>query len=169
MLDLGQSPAVNRDHWRLDAFGAVDHPQSWGWASLQSLPQSRFVSDIHCVTTWSRFDNRWDGVAARDLLALVVPHASARFVILHSYDGYTTNLPVEDFGSSDVILAHSWNGAPLTAEHGGPLRLVVPHLYFWKSAKWLARIEFVAQDHPGFWETRGYHDRGDPWKEERYS
>ena len=169
VLDLGKHPLIAPERWRLDAFGAVDAPRSWDWRGFEALPQSRFVTDIHCVTTWSRYDNHWEGVAARDFLALAKPQPQAKFVVLHSSDGYTTNLPLEDFAAADALLAHSWNGAPLSGEHGGPVRLVVPHLYFWKSAKWLARIEFVAQDRLGFWETRGYHERGDPWKEERYS
>ena len=138
-------------------------------AQFSAQPQSRFVSDIHCVTTWSRYDNRWEGLSTRDLLDACRPRAEARFVVLHSHDGYTTNLALEDFAAEDALLAHSWSDAPLEAEHGGPVRLVVPHLYFWKSAKWLQSIELLAEDAPGYWEVRGYHNRGDPWKEERYS
>ena len=127
------------------------------------------MSDIHCVTTWSRYDNAWDGVLTRDLLQAAHPKPDARFVVLQSYDGYTTNLSLEDFAAQDALLAHSWQGAPLTQVHGGPLRLVLPRLYFWKSAKWLQRIEFRTEDRPGFWEVRGYHNRGDPWEEQRYS
>ncbi|MDQ0472259.1 sulfite oxidase-like oxidoreductase [Labrys wisconsinensis] len=169
VLDLGLHPRVQREHWRLDVDGAVEHPVSWDWAAVEAQPQRREVSDIHCVTTWSRYDNAWDGLATRDLLDIVMPRPEARFVVLHSHDGYTTNLALEDFAAEDAILAHSWQGKPLTSEHGGPLRLVVPHLYFWKSAKWLQRIAFTGEDHPGFWEVRGYHNRGDPWTEERYS
>jgi DMSO/TMAO reductase YedYZ molybdopterin-dependent catalytic subunit len=121
------------------------------------------------VTTWSRYDNRWEGLATRDLLMACRPREEARFVVLHSHDGYTTNLALEDFAAEDALLAHSWSDEPLEQEHGGPVRLVVPHLYFWKSAKWLQSIEFLAADAPGYWEVRGYHNRGDPWKEERYS
>ena len=121
------------------------------------------MSDIHCVTTWSRYDNQWEGLATRDLLDACRPRDEARFVVLHSHDGYTTNLALEDFAAEDALLAHSWSGAPLEQEHGGPVRLVVPHLYFWKSAKWLQSIEFLAEDAPGYWEVRGYHNRGDPW------
>ncbi len=127
------------------------------------------MTDIHCVTTWSRYDNGWEGVRVRDLLDVVMPKPEAHFVVLYSRDSYTTNLALEDFAAEDAILAHSWEGAPLTREHGGPMRLVVPHLYFWKSAKWLQRIEFIAADRRGFWEERGYHNHADPWKEERYS
>ena len=127
------------------------------------------MSDIHCVTTWSRYDNQWEGLATRDLLDACRPREEARFVVLHCHDGYTTNLALEDFAAEDAILVHSWSGAPLEQEHGGPVRLVVPHLYFWKSAKWLQSIEFRAEDAPGYWEVRGYHNRGDPWQEQRYS
>jgi DMSO/TMAO reductase YedYZ molybdopterin-dependent catalytic subunit len=169
VLDLGQTPTIPLDHWRLDVDGLVDHRQSWSWPEFLSLPQSAFVTDIHCVTTWSRYDNTWQGVATRTLLDLVMPREGAAFVLLHSYDGYTTNVPLADFAADDAILAHHWNRAPLTREHGGPLRLVIPHLYFWKSAKWLKRVEFLDADRAGFWEVNGYHMRGDPWAEQRYS
>jgi len=169
VLDLGQHPNVPRERWRLDVFGAVENPVSWDWAAFQSLPQSKEVSDIHCVTSWSRYDNGWEGVLTRDVLAAAMPKPDAGFVVLHSSDGYTTNLALEDFAAENAILAHRWQGAPLAREHGGPVRLVVPHLYFWKSAKWLSRIELTSEDRPGFWEVRGYHNRGDPWTEQRYS
>jgi DMSO/TMAO reductase YedYZ molybdopterin-dependent catalytic subunit len=169
VLDLGTVPNITRERWRLDVTGAIEHPVSWNWTELEAQPQTQEVSDIHCVTTWSRYDNLWQGLATRDLLAKVLPKAEAAFVILTSYDGYTTNLPLEDFAAEDALIAHSWHGKPLTPEHGGPARLVVPHLYFWKSAKWLQKIELATRDHPGFWEVRGYHNRGDPWMEQRYS
>lgn len=169
VLDLGLHPAISRERWRLQVFGAVERPAEWDWPAFQELPQTRTVSDIHCVTTWSRLDNQWDGVLTRDLLAAVAPRADAGFVVLHGYDGYATNLSLEDFAAEDAVLAQSWQGAPLTEAHGGPVRLVVPRLYFWKSAKWLNRIEFRTADKPGFWEVRGYHNRGDPWAEQRYS
>lgn len=169
VLDLGMHPDVPTSRWRLEVFGAVERPVLWDWAGLQALPQARAVSDIHCVTTWSRYDNEWDGVLTRDLLRAVAPRPDARHVVLQSYDGYTTNLVLEDFAADGALLAHSWQGAPLAQVHGGPLRLVVPHLYFWKSAKWLQRIEFRTDDRPGFWEVRGYHNRGEPWAEQRYS
>jgi DMSO/TMAO reductase YedYZ molybdopterin-dependent catalytic subunit len=168
VLDLGEQPNVNLAHWRLDIVGAVAQPVSWDWAAFMAQPQSQRLTDIHCVTTWSRYDNAWDGLLTRDLLATVMPADDARFVLLQSYDGYTTNLPLEDFAAPDALLAHSWQGKPLPREHGGPLRLVVPHLYFWKSAKWIKQIEFATRDEAGFWEERGYHMRGDPWTEERY-
>lgn len=168
VLDLGARPDVAPERWRLAIDGKVANPVSWDWAAFRAQPQLRSTSDIHCVTAWSRFDNCWDGVAARHVLGVVRPLAEARYIVLHSYDDYTTNLPLADFDDEDVLIAHSWGGKPLPREHGGPVRLVVPKLYFWKSAKWLKRIEFLAADRRGFWEERGYHDRGDPWMEERY-
>lgn len=169
VLDLGVLPPISRERWRLDVYGAVEHPVFWSFAEFAAQKQEQFTSDIHCVTTWSRYDNLWEGLATRELLAACQPREDARFVTLHSYDGYTTNLSLEDFAAEDALLAHSWSGQPLTEEHGGPVRLVVPHLYFWKSAKWLQAIEFLTDDAPGFWEVRGYHNRGDPWAEQRYS
>ena len=169
VLDLGQTPNVSKEVWRLDIVGLVDTPQTWTFESLMAQPQMKAVSDIHCVTSWSRYDNHWDGVATTQLMEAVGVKDTARHVLFTCNDGYTTNLKIEDFASPDALLAHSWEGEPLTAEHGAPVRLVVPHLYFWKSPKWLRKIEFVAKDHPGFWELRGYHNRGDPWTEERYS
>jgi len=169
VLDLGRQPDVEKEDWKLKIFGAVDNPFTWDWAEFAAQKQSRFVSDIHCVTTWSRYDNRWDGVATRDLVALARPQPEAHFVVLHAFDGYTTNLTLEDFAAEDALLAHSWEGKPLTRHHGGPVRLVVPQLYFWKSPKWISKIQFTTENHPGFWEVNGYHDRGDPWREERYS
>ncbi|MVT70353.1 molybdopterin-dependent oxidoreductase [Bradyrhizobium pachyrhizi] len=169
VLDLGLMPNISQERWRLDVHGAVERTIYWTWQQFMAQPQTQFVSDIHCVTTWSRYDNQWKGLATSDLLTACQPREDARFVALHSYDGYTTNLPLEDFAAEDALLAHNWSGKPLEQEHGGPVRLVVPHLYFWKSAKWLQRIEFLTEDAPGFWEVRGYHNRGDPWAEQRYS
>lgn len=168
VLDLGEQPAVDTARFTLDVDGAVTTRAHWTWADLMALPQSRFVTDIHCVTTWSRYDNAWQGISTHTILDAVMPTVAATHVMLHSYDGYTTNVPRPDFAAEDAILAHSWNGEPLAREHGGPLRLVIPHLYFWKSAKWLKRIEFMTIDRRGFWEENGYHDRGDPWTEQRY-
>jgi DMSO/TMAO reductase YedYZ molybdopterin-dependent catalytic subunit len=160
---------IRPESWRLDVKGGAENPVSLGWTDFLALPQSHKLTDIHCVTTWSRYDNRWEGVATRDLLDLVMPRPEANFVMLTSYDGYTTNLPLADFAAEDAILASHWEGRPLSVEHGGPMRLVVPHLYFWKSAKWLTRIDFLPGDQAGFWERNGYHMRGDPWAEKRYS
>ena len=169
ILDLGQTPNVAKENWRLDIMGAVEFPTTWTWHDFTSAPQSHKLSDIHCVTSWSRYDNNWDGVTTHDLMDAVRPKPEATHVLLTSHDGYTTNLAIEDFGSPQALLVHSWEGQPLLRDHGGPVRLVVPHLYFWKSAKWLRRIEFATKDHPGFWEVRGYHNHADPWLEERYS
>ncbi|AEH82961.1 sulfite oxidase-like oxidoreductase [Sinorhizobium meliloti] len=169
VLDLGQQPHLTHETWRLDVTGLVENPLSLDWNAFQALPQSDSLSDIHCVTTWSRYDNNWHGVSTRDLLDRVMPKPEAAYVMLTSFDGYTTNLPLADFAAEDAILATAWEGAPITRAHGGPMRLVVPHLYFWKSAKWLQRIDFRAADSAGFWERNGYHMRGDPWLEERYS
>ncbi len=169
VLDLGQQPRVLTGNWALQIVGAIENPVTLDWETFQRLPQSNRLSDIHCVTTWSRYDNRWQGVSTHDLLDLVMPRPEANFVLLTSYDGYTTNLPLQDFASEDGILATGWGGEPLTRDHGGPMRLVIPHLYFWKSAKWLRRIEFLVGDQAGFWEKNGYHMLGDPWHEQRYS
>lgn len=168
VLDLGIRPEVTRANWKLEVDGLVERPLAWNFDALMAQPQTTCVNDIHCVTQWSRYDNTWQGVTTRHLLSMVKPGPEARFVIQTSYDGYTTNLPLADFADDDVLLAHSWQGAEISSEHGGPVRLVLPKLYFWKSAKWLTKITFVAEDQPGFWETRGYHMRGDPWNEERY-
>ncbi len=169
VLDLGTHPNIVADRWTLRVFGLVEESLHWDWDTFNAQPQRTEVSDIHCVTTWSRYDNRWDGVSTHTILDAARPKPEAAFVVLHSHDGYTTNLPLADFAAPGAILARNWDGKPLTRDHGGPVRLIVPHLYLWKSAKWLQRIEFVSGDKPGFWETRGYHDRGDPWAEQRYS
>ena len=168
-LDLGLTPEISLDRWHLDVYGAIENPVFWSFAEFSTRAQTPVTSDIHCVTTWSRYDNQWVGLPTRELLATCQPRGNAQFVVLHSYDGYTTNLSLEDFAAEDALLAHRWSGKPLAAEHGGPVRLVVPHLYFWKSAKWLQAIEFLEADAPGYWEVRGYHNRGDPWAEQRYS
>lgn len=169
VLDLGRQPDVSHERWRLKVDGMIERPLTLDWAAFTALPQSARRTDIHCVTTWSRYDNDWRGVATRDLLDEVVPRAEASHLVLHAYDGYTTNVPLADFAAPDAMLVHGWQGRPLTREHGGPVRLVIPHLYFWKSAKWINRIEFLGADKAGFWEVNGYHMRGDPWAEERYS
>lgn len=168
-LDLGIVPDVTAQSWRLRVYGLVDNELSLDWAAFQAMHQVTDISDFHCVTRWSQLDMDWQGVRAQDLLALAQPKAAAKFVTLHSYDGYTTNLPLEALLDDDVIIAHSVLGAPLTAEHGGPVRLVVPKRYAWKSAKWLKAIEIHEFDKPGFWEVRGYHNDADPWLEQRFS
>ena len=169
VLDLGVQPDVKPANWRLRVTGLAENALALTLAEFLALPQDTTVSDIHCVTAWSRYDNHWSGVLSRTLLDLVRPKPEARHVIFHAYDGYTTNVSLEAFAGNDVLLAHSWEGTPLTREHGGPVRVIIPRSYFWKSAKWVTRIEFSAEDRPGFWEVRGYHNEGDPWKEERYS
>jgi len=168
VLDLGIQPNLSQAEWALSVGGQVENAIKWDWGALMAQPQVECVNDIHCVTTWSRYDNAWKGVAMRTLLAQVKPRASAKFLMLKSFDGYSTNVPLADVDRDDVLIAHTWQGKPLAREHGGPVRLVVPHLYFWKSAKWLRHITFMDQDQPGYWEARGYHMRGDPWTEERY-
>jgi DMSO/TMAO reductase YedYZ molybdopterin-dependent catalytic subunit len=168
ILDLGIQPDVPLGRWRLSVDGLVENPIEWDWEAFRAAPQTRYLSDIHCVTQWSRYDNAWEGVAARHLLAVVRPKPEAKFVRFTSYDDYTTNLQLAAFDDEDVLLAHSWEGKAIAREHGGPVRAVVPKLYFWKSAKWIRRITFLAEDKPGFWEVRGYHMNGDPWTEERY-
>ena len=168
VLDLGAQPDISTDRWRLKVSGLVARPVTLDWAGLMALPQTMLRSDIHCVTTWSRYDNDWTGVLTRDLLDLVEPRDEAAFLMLHGYDGYTTNVPLADFAAPDAMLVYRWQGRPLERAHGGPVRLVIPHLYFWKSAKWLRGIDVLGADKPGFWEQNGYHMRGDPWDEERY-
>ena len=169
VLDLGVQPDVNRDNWHLRIDGLCNAPLRLTWPEFMALPQAERANDIHCVTQWSRYDNTWNGVPVLDVLALARPKDEARFVALTSYDGYTTNLTMEDFARPENLFAHAWAGANLTRIHGGPVRLVVPHLYFWKSPKWITRIELLREDRPGFWEVRGYSNRGDPWIEERYA
>lgn len=168
VLDLGVQPDVTPANWRLRIEGLVAAPVRLTLEEFMALPQSERVNDIHCVTQWSRYDNSWTGVPVPELLAMARPKEEARFVSLTSYDGYTTNLSMDDFNRPENLFAHSWAGQKLERQHGGPVRLVVPHLYFWKSPKWVTRIELLREDRPGFWEVRGYHNRGDPWKEERY-
>lgn len=168
VLDLGIQPDVAQDDWRLKIDGAVAAPATWDFATLLDQPAFEDISDIHCVTAWSRYDNRWTGVSTRHLLDAVQPLPATRHVILYGYDGYLTNVALEHFADADCLLAHSHDGVPLSREHGGPVRLIMPRYYLWKSAKWLKRIEFATADAPGFWEIRGYHNTGDPWSEQRY-
>ncbi len=168
VLDLGIQPNVPADKFRLDLDGALENRISLSFDGFMALPQAESVSDIHCVTQWSRYDNRWKGVAARTLLDLVRPMPEARHVVFHAHDGYTTNVRLDQFDRTDVFLVHEWEGKPITRQHGGPVRVLMPRLYLWKSAKWVRRIQFTISDRPGFWELRGYHNNGDPWMEERY-
>jgi DMSO/TMAO reductase YedYZ molybdopterin-dependent catalytic subunit len=168
VLDLGIQPDVTAQKFRLDVVGAVETPLSLDLAQFMALPQHDSVSDMHCVTQWSRYDNAWRGVAARTLLELARPKPTANHVIFHAHDGYTTNVRLDQFDQPDVFLVHLWDGQPISRQHGGPVRVLIPRLYLWKSAKWVQRIELRATDRPGFWETRGYHNNADPWQEERY-
>jgi DMSO/TMAO reductase YedYZ molybdopterin-dependent catalytic subunit len=168
VLHYGAVPHLRTESWEFRVFGEVEEELRLDWEEFSELPTEERANDIHCVTRWSRYDNHWHGVPVRALLERVVPKPSAKFVMLHAAGGWTTNLPLEDFGREENLFATHHGGEPLTAEHGGPLRAVIPHLYFWKSAKWVKGIELMPKDKPGFWERNGYHMRGDPWKEERY-
>jgi len=169
VLDLGITPTVTPETFRLDVTGLVDRPRSFTFDDLMALPQTEDVSDFHCVTTWSTFDNRWAGIRFRDLCRDVGPKASAAFVTFGSYDGYTTNLPFDACVDDDVLIVHAWNGRPLERVHGGPFRMIVPKRYAWKSAKWLRSVEFHADDRPGFWEVRGYSNTAFPFDDDRFS
>ncbi len=169
VLHYGSVPSLDASNWSLRMFGLVDEERKLTYREFVSLPAVAVFSDIHCVTGWSRLDNTWEGVSTSPLRDLCKILPEAGYVVLHSAGGYTTNLPIDEFFESDVLFALKHNGEPLTPEHGWPVRLVVPRLYFWKSAKWVVGVEFVKEDRPGFWETRGYHNHGDPWTEERYS
>ncbi len=169
ILDLGILPEVNKSNWKLRIFGLVENELNLDWEAFQQLPQTTSVSDFHCVTRWSRLDMDWVGVKAQHLLMLAAPLKTAKFVTLHGYDGYTTNLDLAALLDDDVIVAHSVLGYPLTTAHGGPVRMVVPKRYAWKGAKWLKAIELHEFDRPGFWEMRGYHNEADPWLEQRFS
>lgn len=169
ILDLGILPDINKSNWNLRIYGLVEKELNLDWESFQQLPQVTDVSDFHCVTRWSRLDMDWVGVKAQDLLMMAGPLDTARYVTLYGYDGYTTNLDLEALLDDDVIIAHSVLGYPLTTAHGGPVRIIVPKRYAWKGAKWLKAIELHEADRPGFWELRGYHNHGDPFKEQRFS
>jgi DMSO/TMAO reductase YedYZ molybdopterin-dependent catalytic subunit len=169
VLTYGGVPRIDLKDWKLRIFGLVEKEAEFTWELFTALPRTKVHADIHCVTTWSKFDTNFEGLAVGDLMKLVQLKPQAQAVMAHCYGGYTTNLTLEDFLRPGNLLACIYEGEPLPAEHGGPCRLFVPHLYFWKSAKWLNGLEFIARDMPGFWERYGYHLRGDPWKEERYS
>jgi DMSO/TMAO reductase YedYZ molybdopterin-dependent catalytic subunit len=168
VLHYGHVPMIRPEAWRLEVTGLVEQPLSLGWDDLERFPRQETACDIHCVTRWSRYDNVFAGIPVRALLAAARPRAEAAFVLIHAAPDYTTNLPIADLDREANLLATHHNGEPLAAEHGGPIRLLVPHLYFWKSAKWVTGLEFLDEDWPGFWEQNGYHMRGDPWAEERF-
>ncbi len=169
VLHFGGVPRIDHEKWTLQVFGLVEQPKTLSFEEFKRLPSITVWSDIHCVTRWSKLDNTWGGVSTSALREIVTILPEAKFVIVHGAPAFTTNLTIDDFFQPDVLLATSHDGEEINAKHGGPVRLVVPRLYFWKSAKWVTGIEFVARDAPGFWESRGYHNHGDPWTEERYS
>jgi DMSO/TMAO reductase YedYZ molybdopterin-dependent catalytic subunit len=168
VLHYGSVPHFDPAKWDLKLFGAVESPLRLTWDEFNRLPRVRVTSDFHCVTRWSRFDNHWEGVAFRELLSRVKLKPGAKYVLVHGEQGYTANVPLADLDRDNVLLATHHDGEPLTAEHGGPLRLVVPQLYAWKSVKWLRGFEFQEEEHAGFWERNGYHIYGDPFKEQRF-
>ena len=171
VLDASGPPAIDLDQWRFGVAGLVGTGVQWDWKEFTALPRVDVFGDFHCVTRWSRLGNLWQGVSTRELIRRAGgARPEAHYVIVHGYDqGWTTNLPLEHFLAEDALVAILHDGEPISAEHGGPARLIVPRLYAWKSAKWVAGVELVEQDRPGFWEANGYHMRGDPWAEERYS
>jgi DMSO/TMAO reductase YedYZ molybdopterin-dependent catalytic subunit len=168
VLSAGPTPHTPLDRWTFSIEGLVA-PVRWTWEQFLRLPAQAFTADIHCVTSWSKLDTRWEGVSLDTIFELAPPAPEARYVMVHCDGGYTTNIPLEDLTGGKAFVAYRYDGAPLAPEHGGPARLVVPHLYFWKSAKWVRGLELMAHDKRGFWEELGYHNRGDPWKEQRYS
>lgn len=168
VLDLGIHPRISLEEWSLSIDGAVDHPLTLTWAEMMALEQVEDVSDFHCVTTWSKVDMSWRGVRVSTLLALADPVPEATHVMCYAHDGYTTNVALEELLKDDVLLAHSYEGAPLSLEHGGPARVITPQLYAWKGAKWIKRFELLTADRPGFWEQRGYSDTAHPWRDDRY-
>jgi len=169
VLHVGDVPAFDRNAWRLRFFGLVDEPFELSYDELRAMPSIEWRGDIHCVTRWTKKNTIWRGVPFKSLVERAQPQADAKFVIQHAQNDYTTNLPLEKMLDDDVLIAYEFDGTALEPIHGGPVRTLVPKLYFWKSAKWVHGIEFVREDRPGFWEKRGYHNEGDPWKEERYA
>ncbi|MBV9770234.1 MAG: sulfite oxidase-like oxidoreductase [Bryobacterales bacterium] len=170
ILDAGGAPPIELERWKFSIGGLVAHPREWNWREFQELERVKVFSDFHCVTHWSRLGNTWEGVSTRKLMALVGGAlAGAQYVLVRGYDeGFSTNLPLADSLAEDALVAFLHDGEPLTEEHGWPARLIVPQLYAWKSAKWIAGLEVLDHDKAGFWERNGYHMRGDPWKEERF-
>ena len=169
VLHYGSVPRFDPERWDFRVYGAVDAPVRWTWSEFNALPKVKRHSDFHCVTRWSRFDNDWEGVPFREVLERVKLKAGARYVLVHAEQGFTANVPLADLDREEVLLATHHDGQPLSPDHGYPLRLIVPHLYAWKSLKWVRGIEFLVQDAPGFWEQNGYHMHGDPWREQRFS
>jgi DMSO/TMAO reductase YedYZ molybdopterin-dependent catalytic subunit len=169
VLDAAGAPLIDMAEWRLELRGLVGREVSLCWGEFLALPRVKVFADFHCVTRWSRLGNLWEGVATSELAKLCGVDPKARFALVHGHDyGWTTNLPLEAFLAEDALVATHHDGEPLSAEHGGPARLIVPRLYAWKSAKWIAAVEFLEHDRDGFWERNGYHRNGDPWREERF-
>jgi len=168
VLSAGPTPRTALDAWTFSVDGA-GVSRSWTWAEFRALPAETITTDIHCVTRWSKLDTNWEGVSVDTLLGAAGASGLGGYVLAHSDGGYTTNVPLADLTGGQAWIAFGYGGQPLAPEHGGPARLLVPHLYFWKSAKWVRRLQLLAHDEPGFWETYGYHIYGDPWKEQRYS
>ncbi len=168
ILHVGQVPRFDAARWDLRVFGLVEKEMRWTWSEFIALPTVAQTCDIHCVTTWSKFDTIWEGVRFRDFVALFGIKSNVKHVIAHCDGGYTTNVPLDVMMDDDVMLAYKFDGKPLEPDHGYPLRTLVPKRYFWKSAKWLRALEFSAADKPGYWENAGYHNNGDPFKEERH-
>jgi len=168
VLTYGDTPQVSTDDWEFRVSGLAQ-PLTLKWADFMAMPQSDFTADFHCVTTWSKLDVKWRGVKVIDFMKAVQLDPSAKYVMEHCYGGYTTNIALDDFLREENFFAHTLFDEPLPPDHGGPMRLVVPHLYAWKSAKWINGLEFLSEEELGFWERNGYHHRGDPWEEERYS
>ncbi|WP_199442766.1 sulfite oxidase-like oxidoreductase [Umezawaea beigongshangensis] len=166
VLSAGPTPKIDPERWSFTVTTETGEDTSWSWREFQALPMETPTVDIHCVTKWSKFDTTWRGVSLDTLLAGV--DTAADHALVHSYGGYTTNLPLEDLLDGQAWLVHSYDGEELHPEHGGPVRLLVPHLYFWKSAKWVRGIRLLLEEEQGFWENVGYHDHGDPWREQRY-
>lgn len=170
VLHYGYVPTIPTEKWTLEVTGYVQQPLKFNWEQFQALPRIKVFSDFHCVTRWSRLGNVWEGVSIKELLKRCQPTKSVRFAIAHGYDsGWTTNIPFGELDVDDALVCDRHDGEPLTANHGGPVRLIVPRLYAWKSAKWLRKIELVPDDAPGYWERAGYHNYGDPWREERFN
>jgi len=168
VLHYGSVPRFDPERWDFKVYGMVETPLRWTWNEFNALPKVKRHSDFHCVTRWSRFDNDWEGVAFREVLGRVKLKAGARFVLVHAEQGFTANVPLADLDRDEVLFATHHDGQPLSPDHGYPLRLIVPHLYAWKSVKWVRGIEFLDQDARGFWEQNGYHMYGDPWREQRF-
>jgi DMSO/TMAO reductase YedYZ molybdopterin-dependent catalytic subunit len=168
VLNVGDVPTVDLSTWTLHVFGLVEHELELSWDELHAFPNVEVVVDIHCVTKWSKFDMHWKGVRVRDVLEAAAVKPNATHVVQHAEYGYTTNTPLTEVLAENAIIAWEVDGEPLPAEHGGPVRMVIPRLYFWKSAKWLRELELLDHDEPGFWERNGYHNVGDPWLEQRY-